>query len=78
MTEKQFIKKIKSLHKRNKEMIEKKALFLFKCGGVDTDKYKDDFELPKIILNAIFLDISCEYRPLSTEARRTAHNLKYF
>jgi len=78
VTENQFLKKIKSLHKQNREMIEKKALQLFNCGGVDTTSYKDDYLLPKTILNAVFKYMAWQYQPLNKEDKAISKNLECF
>jgi hypothetical protein len=78
MTQKQFLKKLKSMNVDIRHYIEKEALRLFRCGGVDTVSFGDDYTLPKICLHVALGNCAKQYSPLGPEAIKAARNLKHF
>ena len=78
ITKTQFKKKIKQLIYESVEVIRDNAIELYECGGVDPEDYKNDFELPKIILHVVLQNRADDCRPLTTEGKATANNLKHF
>jgi hypothetical protein len=78
MTRKQFIKKIKSMKRDCISSIEKECIRLFDSGAVDTEKYENDYALPKIIYATALKNIADQYQPFSSEYREEMENLSHF
>lgn len=47
-------------------------------GCIDLDAYNDDYALPKIILNAIMMDLCDESKPLLRKWQKEANNIYGF
>lgn len=47
-------------------------------GCIDLDAYQDDYALPKIILNAIMMDLCDESKPLLRKWQKEANNIYGF
>ena len=47
-------------------------------GCIDLDAYQDDYALPKIILNAIMMDLCDELKPLLKKWQKEAINIYKF
>lgn len=79
MTRKQFLKNYK-------KMVKDAALtYLLEngekaisCGAIDLDRYKNDFELPRIVLTAAAKSLAYSVKPFTEENRREVKNLEYF
>jgi len=78
MTEKQFIKKVKESLKENRCYIEKESLRLFRSGGVDIQRYENNFMLPKIVLTVAYKNLSFQYLPLNKDGEKEVKNLEHF
>jgi len=78
ITKTQFKKKIKQLIYESVEVLRDNAIELYECGGVDPEDFNNDYELPKIILHVALQNAADNFRPLSTEGKATANNLKHF
>lgn len=52
MTKAQATKKVRELTQKTKKTLEEDAERLFECGGVDTEAFENDYELPKILITA--------------------------
>jgi hypothetical protein len=49
---------------------------LFKSGAVDTEKYEDNYRLPKTILTVALENTAHQYRPIIDRDKRVASNLR--
>ena len=78
MTEIQFKKKIKEMTKETAKKVEEESLKLFKCGGIDTKRYENNYLLPKICLYVALQNTAWQYKPLQADHLRKAKNLLKF
>jgi hypothetical protein len=78
MTKKQFIKKVKELHKQTNKTLLEKAEKILKSGCIDLNNFKNDYVLPKIFITAFYNKMSFQYRPFDVLAKREVKNLQYF
>ena len=78
MNEEEFSEKIKELTDDIRQDIIDKAIYFFNSGWVDTERYGNDFRLPKIILSATFEHYMWEYMPLDHMDKTIVKNLKSF
>lgn len=77
-TEEQLMAKIDSMIPELINSIREKAKELYHSGGIDPEKYEDNFLLPKIILTATLKDQVWQYMPFSPEAKKIVKNLEHF
>lgn len=73
-----FIDKINSMMPDLIEGIRNDAVRLFESGAIDTEKYTNDYLLPKIILTVAIENQIVQYYPLSSEGKKEVKNLKHF
>jgi hypothetical protein len=80
MNKEQFELKINAMMPELTEAINKECSRLFSCGGIDTNKYEDNFLLPKIILTVAIENQAFQYRLPSgyKSAMKEINNLKHF
>lgn len=73
-----FREKVGSMLPDLTEAIKKECDKLYDCGGVDTDHYGDDFELPKIALTVAIGNQARQYSPLTRRGKAEVSNLRHF
>jgi len=78
MNKTQFTVKVEELISNLQKPLLDEALRLYESGGVDTQKYGDDFELPKICLTVALSNMSQEILAPTVQAIREARNLESF
>lgn len=69
MTQKQLIKKVKTLIKSDKIFINKLIDKAILSGCMDIENAENNFILPKNLLSAIYKQMSHEYSPLSGDKK---------
>ena len=78
MKKKDFLNKIKEMQKEHNAALLKECERLFDCGGVETSSYENDYLLPKTIMYVALFNESLQYKPLNSENKKDADNLKHF
>jgi len=51
---------------------------LLNSGGIDTEKFENNFRLPKILLHVALIHQVWQYKPLTKEDEKDARNLSNF
>ncbi len=78
-TEQQVIEKIDDMTPDLIEAIKKQAVRLYHSGGVDPEKYENNYRLPKILMAVILSEQGNQYTPPYPGAdTRTIKNLRRF
>jgi len=80
MNKKQFEEKINYLIQSSTDYVMQEALRLFESGAIDTNKFSNDYILPKIIFSAALKNTAKEFEPLTTnmEYQKDIKNLSHF
>lgn len=78
MTREQFDHKFAELMYRVVNQINEDADRLIKSGAIDIKHYGNDFELPRVLLDATLTNVREAYRPLDRKGREEAANLRKF
>jgi len=78
VTKKQVRDKIREMVKDDKKRITEKVEKALASGAFNINDYLNDYNLPKLILYAIYSDILFQRKPLSSKALREAENLGCF
>jgi hypothetical protein len=78
MTIQQLTEKIYTLIEQGKPEVDKLIQKVINSGTIDVDAAENDFLLPKIVLSAIYSELSYECQPLSASGRKSVDNLKKF
>ena len=47
-------------------------------GAINLESYEDNHLLPKILIHVLFEELSFQFKPLTTDSREEAKNLRYF
>lgn len=76
ITKRQLNKKILELSQAIQKLSIVEAQRLLKSGAIDLENVKDDFETPKIILQAATRAALSAYRPLYPDNQKLAKNLE--
>jgi hypothetical protein len=74
----QFKEKVDSMLPELMEAIRKECDRLYSCGGVNTDAFDDDYQLPKICLTVALENQIQQYRPLNRIGKKVVANLRHF
>lgn len=77
ITEKQTIRKVREMLTDVDETLRIEVRRLFKSGGIDPEKFKNNFELPKKLLHVALLNVADNYLPPSGPDN-DIQNLKHF
>lgn len=77
-TKTQLNKKIKALIKEAKPEFDRIIEKAINSPAIDLDNAENNFLLAKIILCAVYSEMSDQYAPLSKEAKQAVTNLKIF
>ncbi|WP_169704386.1 hypothetical protein [Candidatus Kuenenia stuttgartiensis] len=78
MTKKQFGKRFHELTMHLQHYIENKAEWFIESGAIDLKSYKNDHRLPMIILKAILIDASDNFKSLRLADEKEVKNLLNF
>lgn len=78
MNKAQFTIKVETFINQLQKPLLDETLRLFESGGVDTQKYGDDFELPKVCLWVALENVRCQVQPVGIQGMREARNLGKF
>jgi len=78
MTKEEFNEKVLEMLPECRSYLKQECERLFKCGGVDTDSYDDNYILPKITLAVALINLSDQYTPLLKSHWKTMKNLRHF
>ena len=78
MTKEKMFEKVKELNELLSVRLEAEIERLYDSGGIDPEKYEDNYLLPKILLHvALTKEAEC-FQPLSKEGKADAKNLYHF
>lgn len=77
-TKTQLKKKIKSLIKQGKPEFDRMIEKAINSQAIDLEGAEDNFLLAKIVLCAVYSEMSYQYEPLSKEGKAEVKNLKIF
>lgn len=78
MTKKQARQKTRKLINNAARLMREKLEKALYSGAINLENYDDDFELPKIIVNALLKDAAFQFGPLTEDNRKAAENLYKF
>lgn len=78
MTNEQFWARYNDIKRQIDDDLRDYAISILKTGAIDLGRAEDDFQLPKIILNAGLLHEADQWEPFSTEGKRQVKNLSRF
>ena len=77
MNEKDFSEKLDELLKTFTTKAKEDAMRLYRCGGIDTESFGNDFWLPRILLTVALENAAKECRP-GADYAKTIENLRKF
>lgn len=78
MTKTQMLKKVNFMLKDHRKQTLKEVARLYDSGGIDTNKFRNDFVLPRILLSVALENEAVQYRPISNVYQNECDNLKKF
>lgn len=78
MTKAQAMRKYRMMKKDLHKALDKEVERLLNSGGIDPEKFENNFRLPKILLCAALHHQVFQYQPLSKEDRRDVTNLTHY
>ena len=73
-----FDAKVYELIGRLPESLIEECNRLFKCGGIDTEHYPDDYILPRVIFTVALENIQSQYFPPNPGNLKEIRNLRKF
>jgi len=76
MSSQQLIEKIHTLIEQGKPEIDNLIQKAINSGAIDVEGAENDFLLPKIVLSAIYSELSYQCQPLSTSGIKSIDSLK--
>ncbi len=78
MTAAQLKRKIRECRKRDNAHITNHINSAIKSGAFNISDYEDNFLLAKIVLSAVYSEMSWQYEPLTKDGKKEVENLKKF
>lgn len=78
MTKDQLIEKMEELLKTNKFEMEKRLKRVLKSGALDLDEYPDNYHLPKMLMSALCIEMSNQWKSDNYKDNKTIKNLTIF
>ena len=78
MTKQQFRKKVRELHRSNKELLESRIDRILVSGCINLKDYEDNYLLPKYFMSAFGMEIEWQFRPLTKNGKKMAKNIALF
>ena len=78
MTRKQAQKKLRSMMPDLRRYLFKETDRLAASGGIDLNRFDDDFIVPKILLTAALQNAAFQYGPYLDDHKKAVKNLSHF
>jgi len=78
MTKEQLIEKFEDMLPNIEEYLRDEVIRLFDSGALDTEKWENNFLLPKLILTVALENCAHEYRPPHSFGKKDVANLRHF